>query len=200
MEEIASRLRTWDYRAKQELEDVRTYHEALQIDRFFKEPVVLQPTWAKLIRIFLAAKGLPVDIEAIKTFQKDGLGRQGGNTCLVELMPLPSPGTNRWFYSEWSGLPYLKTRHAYKAAILPMRLNHLKNRLKEYRPRCVVFYGKRYLNSWEEITGIKMTSIQPYGFSMCRNAATQFLVTQHPAAYGARNEYFIAAGELLNQR
>jgi hypothetical protein len=199
LEEIASRLRTWDYRAGQELEDVRTYHEALQIDQFFKDPVVLQPTWAQLIRVFLAANGLPAETEAIKTFQKDGLGRQGGNTCLVELMPLPSPGTNRWFYSKWSCLPYLRTRDAYKAAIQPMRLNHLKSRIKEYRPRCVVFYGKSYRTSWEEIAGTQMSTVQPNGFGLCRKGSTQFLITQHPAARGARNEYFIAAGKLLNR-
>jgi hypothetical protein len=199
LEEISSRLGTWDSRAGQELEDIRTYHEALQLDSFFKDPVVLQPTWAQLIRIFLAASGLSADIEAIKSFQKEKLGRQGGNTCLVELMPLPSPGTSRWFYSKWSRLPYLRTRDTYKTAILPMRLDHLKNRIKEYRPRYVVFYGKGYWTSWKKITGTKITLVQPYGFGMCRTDVTQFLVTQHPAARGARNEYFIAAGKLLNR-
>ena len=48
LEEIASRLATWEARGGQELEDVRTYHEALQLDRFFKDPVLLQRTWAQL--------------------------------------------------------------------------------------------------------------------------------------------------------
>jgi len=195
--EVRRRLETWQSRGEQELEDVRAYHEALGLDQFFKDPVVLQYTWARLIRLYLSANGLGTDQAAVRDFQKGTLGRQGSDTCLVELMPLPSPGTNRWKYKEWSSLPYLSDRDQYKEAILPMRLSHLKSRIAEHRPRWVVFYGTTYREHWEEIAGRPMTKIQPHGFEFCRDGSTGYLLVRHPAARGVNDEYFIAAGKWI---
>src|ERR1035437_1687295 len=119
LEEASNRLATWEKGGEKELEDVRAYHEALNLNRYFSDPVALQPTWTQLIRIYLVSNGLPDKIENIKAFQKEELGRKVGNTCLLELMPLPSPGTNRWNYAQWSDLPGLHTRKLYLETIRP---------------------------------------------------------------------------------
>lgn len=197
--EVRRRLETWQSRGEHELEDVRTYHEALGLDQFFKDPVKLQFTWARLIRLYLSANGLETDQAAVRDFQKEKLGRHGGDTCLVELMPLPSPGTNRWKYKEWSRLPYLSDREAYMQAILPIRLSHLKSRIAEHRPRWVVLYGKKYKVYWEKIAGKQMAPVPSYGLESCQDKTTGYLLIQHPAAWGSKNAEFIAAGKFIRR-
>jgi hypothetical protein len=70
---------------------------------------------------------------------------------------------------------------------------------KVHHPRWEVFYGKSYWAHWEAIAGRQMTLIQPYGFGFCRDGATQYRVIRHPAAWGSKNEEFIAAGKLIGQ-
>jgi hypothetical protein len=196
-DEIVRRLSFWQSRGQKELEDVCAYHVALGIDRFFREPVKLQRTWAQLCRIALVAKGEPEDLAAIKAFQKDRLGRWNGSTCLMELLPLPSPGTNKWFYRDWSNLSLLSSREEYKDQVLPIRIQNLKNRIKKMQPTTVVFYGTVYWTYWESVAGSTFTRLDPYGFGWAKKNSTNFLIIQHPAAKGISNQYFQKAGELL---
>jgi hypothetical protein len=164
LEEVASRLSCWRERGERQLEDVRAYHEALGINQFFHEPVKIQRTWAQLCRIVLASQGLSEDLRAIKAYQKDKLGRQDGETCLMELLPLPSPGTDRWFYKDWSKLGFLSCRDKYKEKVLPFRIRDIKERIEKWRPQSVVFYGTGYRAYWESIAEAAFVQINPHGF------------------------------------
>ena len=70
----------------------------------------LQPTWNGLMRILLSAKGEPATRAPFRPYQTERVGRYGGESCLVELFPLPSPSTSEWLYGEHSTLPELRNR------------------------------------------------------------------------------------------
>ena len=114
IDEIQRRLSIWCDRGKHELEDVAAYHLQLGEQQLFTDPVKSQPTWNKLIRIVLSAGGVPLDLEIVKAYQQDRFGRWNGDTCLMELLPLPSRSTGDWLYSNLSAVPHLTTREVYR--------------------------------------------------------------------------------------
>ncbi len=153
--EVVSRIQGWADRGKHELEDMVGPDGAGHEVRWFGPQPPLQPTWAKLIRVVLSAEGAAPTTEQVRAYQRDRLGRTGGLDCILELLPLPSPGLNRWlFYPDHSQLPYLRDRAAYTAYVAPIRAAHLRQRITEYQPRSVVFYGAGYAHWWRAIAGL----------------------------------------------
>ena len=49
--------------------------------------------------VLLAADGLTPSKEDARTDQRERLGRRGGDSCLIEIIPLPSPLSTVWRYS-----------------------------------------------------------------------------------------------------
>jgi hypothetical protein len=191
--EIVSRIQGWQARGGKELED-------LGGPPWFRPPFPLQSTWAKLIRVLLSAEGSPPTKEEVRAYQKDELGRVGGRDCIVELLPLPSPGLNQWrFYPEHSQLPYLRDRATYTSHIGPGRAAHLRARIEKHGPPAVIFYGAGYAHWWREIAGIDFQSADVGKVRVARNGPTLFVVMQHPTARGLGNAYFDAVGQLIAQ-
>jgi len=178
------------------LEDVCRFHEELGMPEYFHEPVKLQQTWAQLCRVFHSSQGLPNDIEAVRQFQKDDLGRANDSTCLLELLPLPSPGTNRWFYSKCSEIDILKSREDYMKKMIPLRVEQLKDCIKVHKPKYVIFYGLVYSEYWRAISDIPFQQ-DSAGFSWAENRETLFISMKHPVAQGVTNQYFCDVGGFL---
>ena len=197
-EDIASRLQTWHFRGQRELEDVAEYHAAIGINKYFDTRGVLQTTWNKLIRVLLTAEGTEPSTELVREYQKYKLGRPGGKSCLTELLPLPSPGVDRWLhYAQLSRLPFLATRQAYTEHIQPKRVARLRHKIAEHKPRAVVFYGMQYLPSWETIAGISLNVMSTPGVRSGVVDGTTFLAIRHPAATGVTNAYYHAIGAMI---
>lgn len=196
LEEVARRLTVWESHGKPVLEDVCSFHEELGMPEFFHEPVKLQRTWAQLCRVFLSSQGLPNDIEAVRQFQKDYLGRVKDSTCLLELLPLPSPGTNLWFYSQWSEIDFLRSREDYKKMMIPLRIKYLRDRITVHKPKHVIFYGLGYSDYWKAISGVSFRK-DSAGFSWADNGETLFISMKHPVAQGVTNQYFCDVGGFL---
>lgn len=88
------RLKVWDKRGRKELEDLRSYHEAIQENiRDIKSR-----TWRSLIRLILHLEGIELTENYICDFQLRRLGARSkngdGDHCLVELLPLPCKSGN----------------------------------------------------------------------------------------------------------
>jgi hypothetical protein len=198
-EQVSKRLETWRSRGMRELEDVRDYHLAIGIDRFFREPIKIQRTWAHLVRVYLSALGHSIETEDIKKYQAKKLGRQDGDTAILELMPLCSPGTGYWFYDRWSDLPYLKSREQYELQVMPNRIALLKNKLQTNQPKVVVFYGVSYREYYEETIGARTNLISELDCYSCDIQSTRYLIIKHPAAKGITNQYFINIGKSLSR-
>jgi hypothetical protein len=124
--EINTRLAVWANRGKNELEDLAEYHKDIGLMHWFKEKPRLQTTWNKLIRILLSSSGQIPTIEQVREYQQTLLGRLIGDTCLLELLPLPSPSIEQWVYAQYSQLPYLRDRETYRKECIKTRIIHLQ--------------------------------------------------------------------------
>lgn len=132
----------------------------------------------------------------MKEYQGTRLGRRNGDSCLLELLPLPSRSSDRWLYKDLSAIPHLKYREAYLEHYAPLRAAHLKLRVEQYAPRAVFFYGSSSWSRrrWETIADgriERIDSTQPYAVA---RAGTVFVIVKHPAAHGVKSDFFFARG------
>lgn len=132
--DIERRLTAWDRRGRHQLEDLREFHLEIGVTGYFMERPALQTTWSKMIRIVLSAEGRHPTTDELRVYQRDKLGRHGGSTALVELLPLPSPSTGHWLYSDISRLPPLRSRDAYRALYTERRAQALQS-MGRHTPR-----------------------------------------------------------------
>lgn len=195
-QDIEKRMNIWSNRGKCEIDDVAEYH----IDMGTWDENI-QPTWNKLIRIVLSAKGTGnIDIEDVRKYQINELARKDKETCLLELLPLPSPSLEHWMYGEHSKLTFLSNRDTYENYCLEKRINHISQRIKEHQPKAVVFYGMGYEYFWRRITE-KITDLEflpsSEGFLICQNSQTVFVIAKHPVARGVTSEYFHKIGRSI---
>lgn len=195
--DISARLQAWIARGCRELEDVAEYHQAIGITKHWTEVPVLQPTWARLIRIVLSYRVGTTSTEQVREYQRSRLGRPNGETCLIELLPLPSPGTNRWLYGDLSSVPELQARETYVRSFSAWRAEHIRSRLSEHKPAFVIFYGMKYMSSWEAISQMALKRAAGRDFHTASQGGTTFIAAKHPAAHGASNEYFHSIGQWM---
>jgi hypothetical protein len=197
IEAIEKQLYIWEKHQRKELLDVIQFAREMNITDWYGEKPKLQPTWKHLIRIFLTAKGKNYDNEVMREYQKNYWGTETGETCLLELLPLPSPNTSSWIYKDISSIPYLKSRKIYQETVTSSRIKHLQQRIKNYQPKAVIFYGSVYENYWKKIIGINHWEISSNQFNYALKDSTVFVSSKHPVAFGATNEYFNNIGKLV---
>jgi hypothetical protein len=194
--EVTRRLAAWERRGERELEELVEYHRAIGVTRHLDDHAPLQPTWAKMIHVLLAARKLPSDVEAVRAFQMRNFGRDDGATCIVELLPLPSPNVRSWLYSEW-GLEHLRDRKTYRQHLIPRRVASIRARVSSYRPTAVVFLGMSYLKHWQEIAGTPLNVRESVAVA---DGETIYIAALHPASRGTASSYFRAIGDLIAPR
>lgn len=194
LDEIERRLAAWD--GSDDLADLREFHRAIGVDRWFRQRPQIQNTWGKLIRIALAAAGRPTDAESVRNYQRDELGRRNGDTAVIELFPLPSPSTREWLYGE-TMVTEIATRESYVEALAPHRIGDLRRRILCQQPKAVVFYGSVFRRYWAEVAGIEMRPIDDAGFEAAKSASTVYIVTPHPVSRGVTTRHFEKIGQFL---
>jgi hypothetical protein len=197
-----SRITAWQNRGHKDLEDPRGSDDALALSTspWFRPYPKLQSTWKQLIRMTLIAQGQSPSNEQIRTYQRDRLGRTDGETCLIELLPLPSPGLGHWNYNTYSALPYLKTRKLYTAELAPIRVAHIKQCIADHNPRAIIFYGGSYSHYWQQIAAspFQRITLSDGDISQATTPSTTFLIINHPAARGITTRYYEEIGTLLH--
>lgn len=133
-----------------QIEDLRNAHLQLGIHRFHDGPrPTIQRTWRGLAYIMLRLHGQDPTRDAIREYQSRELGRSGGETLLLELMPIPKPTLNSWPYTDL--LPQFKSREEYYRQIMPQRIELLRRLIRQHPPRILVAYGKRYWNEFRQL-------------------------------------------------
>jgi hypothetical protein len=200
---LKKRLDIWTSRAQKELEDAPTFYPAAGNYAWHGESATSQATWKKLICMLLLARGERDDDKSILNYQRTQLGSVSGDTCLADLLPLPSPDTATWNYNRWSDSPELSSRHAYLAHVLNPRVDALKRRCASCRPLVVIFYGlqladgTKLLPLWSRIAGGWFDqAFEGRKILLCRrNLHTDFFVTRHPVSEG--DAYFREIGCFL---
>ncbi|QSJ16248.1 hypothetical protein JYQ62_31605 [Nostoc sp. UHCC 0702] len=200
-QDVNHRINIWAKRGEKEIDDVAEYHINMGCADGFQPRAVIQSTWKGLIRIVLSSEGKEnIDLEDIRQYQIYNLGRKDKETCLLELLPLPSPSIKNWIFNKHTQLAYLSDRAAYEKHCLDKRINHIAQKIKEHQPKGVVFYGKLYEYSWRKITKKIMDvdfTLTPEGFLVCRNSRTVFVIAQHPVAFGVTKQYFHNIGRVI---
>lgn len=196
--EVAKRLASWEKHGRQELSELVRHHQESDLAAFTGDSGDIQTTWGQLIRVVLASEVRPTDDHAVKAYQISRLGSFGGETALLELMPLPSPDAKTWYYDKWSWLPELRTRSRYKKSYTGTRVQHLRQRIAEYKPTVVMFYSLTYKDRWQEVTGVPLVASPISGVETLfgDNGHTLFLVVPQPAAWikGKGNDYYEQVG------
>ena len=159
VDEIAARLVAWERRGKRDFDDVKAFccdtgHAALI--PWGSDTAPRQKTWVGLI------KTLGITADPL-TYQRTEWLTETGETCLVNLLPLPSPGTDTWNYAAWSDLPELQTRKGYTAAFVGKRIERIRTAIQTHRPERVTFVGFSNAGYWaqisEGITGVAFDTI-----------------------------------------
>ena len=200
---VHDRLKAWATSGQsKELEDAPTFHLASNITAWHRPDAKHQSTWKQLIRMFLLARGQDDSEDALIDYQRTQLGTTTGETCLAELLPLPSPDSKTWNYRAWSELPWLQTRAAYEQNILSHRITLLRQRIDHYRPRIVIFYGDGQLKHWQRIigSGIYQRPIADKLIAHERDGL-QFFITKHPTNPNLRphtDNYFREIGRFFH--
>ena len=202
LEEIQCRLAAWQNRGQMVTEDLVEYHAAIGITRYFGAQPKFQSTWSKLVRVLHILEGKPVATDTLRQTQGAAFGRSDGSSCLLELLPLPSPSTSHWLYGEHSRRPYLQDRETYRQSVTPKRIARLSAMIQQHRPCNVLFYGLGYRDHWQAISGqpFDETRIGKFMTLFNRNEQTLYVVTPHPTSTGITNAYFNAVGELMRER
>jgi len=213
-QDVEKRLFVWDRHGRPELEDLALFHNEIGYGHFFeKQPNLpktpkLQPTWNKLIRILLSAEGRLLSdkedearTERVREYQRISLARALGQNCLIELLPLPSRSTKPkdWMYAEHSALGYCADREVYKAYFMPLRAKHIKERIAQYRPQVVVFYGigVEYSYWWKQIADTPFSNDMAYSISIAARESSLFVIVKHPVTKGITNAYFHDIGQMI---
>lgn len=201
IEEVARRLAKWEAGGRPELLDLHGHHQEGDLTNFVSGSADLQTTWSQLIRIVLSGEGKTTDNDAIRAYQQHRLGRIGGETCLLELMPLPSPDAKTWLYRQWTLSPDLRTRATYLKRHRHPRASMLQRRITEHQPPVVVFYSLSYLPWWQQVAGVKLSEVAIGGLKsfLGHSENTTFVVVQQPAhrAKGKGNNYYVQVGRLI---
>lgn len=142
LEDVENRLRAWDDRGRKPLEDAPQFYPASGNILWHGTNAEIQPTWRQLIRMLLLAQGKSDTDSIIRNYQRSQLGCENGETCLMELFPLPSPNIEVWNYTQWTTLAWLQTRKNYAREMRAKRENELRRQITEHEPRVVIFYGR----------------------------------------------------------
>ncbi|MDD5367868.1 MAG: hypothetical protein PHQ40_02185 [Anaerolineaceae bacterium] len=196
-EEICRRLEIWDELGRPATADVSEFHHRLGMDRFFRDPVRMQPTWKRLICLLQSLKGEPYDRTSVQAYQKACFGRQDGETCSLELLPLPSPNANIWNYPTWFSIPELSSREAYRKTKRYSRAEAIRGMVERCQPEYVVCYGLVY-QKWYEIIAGKPFHLQDSGeWGLAENQGIFFALVKHPTARGVSDSYFGEIGRRL---
>jgi hypothetical protein len=184
------RLKAWQDLGSRELNDCRAFHCRIgEIRWHFKEPVVLQSTWRPLMLLMMIFVGKPVDKGSLQNYQRDRWGvldEKAGETCVIELSGLAAPNARKAKSTE---------------LLRQERIEVIRGKIHEHRPKLIIMYGKEQKNSWERIAGC---TFPPEPKSFLTVGGTIMAFTPHPVSRifdGAKylgNEYWTRLGKNLS--
>jgi hypothetical protein len=88
---LERRFQSWETLEFKPVVDCAAHHRGFGLTKWHQPHPPTQETWRKLIRLLLAFKGQPNDIETVRVYQRDEWGSSTGETCVIELSGLASP-------------------------------------------------------------------------------------------------------------
>ena len=176
--EIVARFAAWEKRGERSFEDMKalctaTGHADLLAWGSSNAPY--QKTWCALIKQQGERENKPALVNNPVVYQRTEWLTENGETCLLNLMPLPSKGIDSWQYGAWSDLPALRTRKLYTDAFVDARIMAIREAILEHRPKQVIFFGLSNREYWNRIKA-----------GITELTGTAFDLIEHPAARNKR--------------
>lgn len=200
-EEIQNRLIAWEQMARLELLDIQSFHEKINMNYWFGSTAKLQTTWNKAIRVFLSSQGINPTLEMVRTYQSEQFARVNSETCILELLPLPSRSIKDWIYTQYPSLQILQNRQTYMEEVAPIRVPYIRDKISSLKPKWVVFFGldSRYQSHWKDIANVTFKHLTrgSYSYLIADSKDTRFAISSHPATKGIKNDYFYQLGQVL---
>jgi hypothetical protein len=192
-QEIETRINVWLARGRTELDDIAEYHHDINQTKWFSPHPPIQRTWAAMIRVVLSFDSLATDVETVRVYQRDRLGRREGLMRLSPLLPLPSKSLNHWHYDAWTQDQAFVSRVKYRDMFADTRVKHLSQATRTLQPKTVTFLVLSYMEYWQQIASTKLVAHDELGYVGKANG-TSFIACKHPAVKGVPNEYFVQVG------
>lgn len=160
-----------------------------------------QPTWRPLILAWLVATtGRVPSTSEIRAYQRHRWGRPDSDHLLVELMPLPSPSTQSWAWTQVLGLD----RPAYLARWRTKRIAYLAGLWRNVaaRPRVALAYGKSNWPFYRQVfdltgDGEAVVADQADWARGFRTPEGGVVLVEHPVAFGGSNDRWEAVGRWI---
>jgi len=133
-----------------EVEDCANAHRRLDLLKYHRaERPVIQRTWGQMARFMLHLQGREIGTDDVRAYQANQLGRSGGRSMLLELMPIPKPSLKH--SSAYEGLLPQYADADYREGVRRTRIRLLQQLVERHRPQVVVCYGKAY---WEHFASL----------------------------------------------
>jgi len=170
----------------------------------------LQSTWRLPIALYLYFyKKICPTKENILEFQRNILADgDKKEVATIELSPLPAFSTKDWSFYDQYGIAELKSRREYEKYYLPKRVERLKELVKLYKPKLVIFYSSNqnsHLPRWREIIGEELEEItdpdKRAKMYFARIPNTAFCIIPQPAfgvSYAELREYAERVKDRIN--
>jgi hypothetical protein len=157
---------------------------------FYDNPVTIQKTWNKLIRLLLSIDHDIRDINEIREFQKHHLGKKNGNNCLIDFFPLPNVSLADWIYEGKISLKFLNNRKELIREMAPVRIERICDKIKIYKPKVVVFYNNTpiFIKYWKQIIGSELIYDSEKKYSINIRDGVIYSVIPHPNKPGISNK------------
>jgi len=172
---------------------------------FYDNPVVIQKTWNKLIRLLLSIDHEIIDINEIREFQKHHLWKKDGDNSLIEFFPLPNISIEDWVYEGKISLKFLNNRKELIREMAPLRIERIRDKIKIYKPKVVVFYSTTpiYMKFWKQIIGSELKTDNDKKYSINIKDGVIYAIIPHPNRPGISNRDYENLGfeirKLLSQ-
>jgi hypothetical protein len=202
--DVQPRFAQWRARGSNQTEHLRDFHFAIGVTQHWegleRRPVKVQFTWRRLIETILAARGDDVADESVATYQAVELGTLDGQSCLLELLPLPSPNVKGFGYEHLANedYPYFASRRLYRKHIMDARIANIRGLIADNKPRHVVLYGKSYQRRWDELVMGGHWDVDTQ-VQQCRLFESSIWLVPHPAAHKIPRDLFVTLGEKMRQ-
>jgi len=158
------------------VEDCFKAHEKLGINKHHLDRKIIQPTWAQMCRLMLGLENKPFTTTNVRQYQSEQLGRNGGNTLLCELMPIPKPNITSWGYENF--IPHFQTVREYYQQVKPLRIKYFKKLLSHRNPKIVICYGKKYWKDYKNIFEDRVFEVEGE-FQIATNKQKTIILTPH---------------------
>lgn len=172
-------------------------------ERLFGRDPNIQSTWRGLIRFqraFATGSATEIDVEEVRTTQRDQWGRAGNGHALAEFLPLAHKKADRWYPQGTPG-QWWRTRAraiAHFTTLAQGNAHPVQRFINTTSPRVVVAYSTMYHDRWRALLRndtpwqLRDADGQQVAYRLVRGRLE--LLTPHSTAHGITNQFWTSLG------